>query len=395
MSDTPMGRDKKPEWGPDGCGEGSASRVWPGKEGGHDGIASYRRDAAAVPRNVPKRAKLGIEQYAEGVLAGNRAVIGRAITLVESNVPEHMKQAQELLLRLMPSTGRSIRMGVTGVPGVGKSLFIEAFGCYLLGQGKKVAVLAVDPSSSITGGSILGDKTRMEALGRDPRCFIRPSPSGGTLGGVARKSRETLLVCEAAGFDVIIIETVGVGQSEITVRSMVDFFLLLMLAGAGDELQGIKRGVMEIADALVITKADGDNRRKAEAARSEFERAIHYLRPATKGWFPPVGTCSSVTGDGIEAIWTMIRDFERKTRESGIFDERRRHQILAWVHSMVDEYLRTCFEEHPAVREHLPRIEERVAAGELPPTTAVQRLLDLFEGRKHPPANVAENEETR
>jgi len=382
----PTPRGRMPEWAPEACSEAFASRMTPGKEGGHDGIAAHRPDVEGVARTAPRRQKLGLEDYVQGVLSGNRAIIGRAITLVESNVPDHVKLAQGLLQRLMPSTGNSIRVGVTGVPGVGKSTFIEAFGCTLLARGKQVAVLAVDPSSSITGGSILGDKTRMEALCRDPRCFIRPSPSGGTLGGVARKSRETVLICEAAGFDVILIETVGVGQSEITVRSMVDFFLLLMLAGAGDELQGIKRGVMEIADALLITKADGDNRVKAEAAAREFQRALQYMQPPTPGWLPPVATCSAVTGAGIEQIWHVIGDFREKTEASGAFAQRRDEQTRTWMHGMVDEYLRACFDQHPEVRRHLPRIEEEVVSGRLPPSVAVQRLLDLFEGVKTTPA---------
>lgn len=372
---------KKPEWIPEGAGSEFASRVMEGVHGGHDGIDTYsNKPHTAKPHK--KRPSLSIDEYADGVLNGDRAVLGRAITLVESNSRDHIDQAQELLKRLLPHTGRSIRIGITGVPGVGKSTFIESLGNFLLERGKKPAVLAIDPSSSRTGGSILGDKTRMECLGRDSRCFIRPSPSGGTLGGVARKSRETMLVCEAAGFDVILIETVGVGQSEITVRSMVDFFLLLMLAGAGDELQGIKKGIMEIADALCINKADGDNKKHAETARSEYERALHYLQPATQGWYTHAYTCSSVTGEGIGRIWEIIEDFERQTKKSGIFESRRKSQTLDWVHAMINEQLLKLFYRHPDVSGDLPQIEKAVLDGSMPPTSAVTELFKKFNGSK-------------
>src|SRR5581483_2203458 len=239
------------------------------------------------------RRKFCADDYVAGVLCGNRAMLARSITLIESNAPAHMVLAEQVVQQLLPHAGNSIRVGITGVPGVGKSTFIETLGCLLCRHGKRVAVLTVDPSSTLTHGSILADKTRMEMLSREANCFIRPSPSGGALGGVTRKSRETILICEAAGFDVVLVETVGVGQSETTVRSMVDFFLVLMLAGAGDELQGIKKGVIELADALLITKADGDNKQRAEAARIEFSRVIHYLNTPTAGWHPPVLTCSS------------------------------------------------------------------------------------------------------
>lgn len=369
---------KKPDWIPEGAGREFASRVMEGVDGGHDGIGTYSKSQTRSSHK--KRPSLTIDEYAEGVLSGDRAVLGRAITLVESNSIEHIEQAQELLKRLLPHTGNSIRIGITGVPGVGKSTFIESLGNYLLEKGKKPAVLAIDPSSSKTGGSILGDKTRMECLGRDSRCFIRPSPSGGTLGGVARKSRETMLVCEAAGFNVILIETVGVGQSEITVRSMVDFFLLLMLAGAGDELQGIKKGIMEIADALCINKADGDNKKKAEVARSEFERALHYLQPATQGWYTHAYSCSSITGDGIDSIWNVIESFERQTKKSGVFESRRKSQTLDWVHAMVNEHLLKLFYRHPDVAGFLPEIEKAVLDGSLPPTSAVTELFRKFNG---------------
>jgi LAO/AO transport system kinase len=331
---------------------------------------------------VARRPSLSIDDYVEGVLNGDRAILGRAITLVESNARVHMGLAQEVLKQLLPFTGRSIRIGITGVPGVGKSTFIESLGCYLLDMGYRLAVLAVDPSSSITGGSILGDKTRMERLGRDKRCFIRPSPTGGALGGVARKSRESMLVCEAAGFDLILIETVGVGQSEITVRGMVDFLLILIFEGAGGELQGIKKGIIELADAVIVTKADGDNKSRAEVAASEYERAMHYMQSATEGWTPPVFTCSTVSVHGIKETWSMIEQFRRRTTASGAFDSRRKSQTLEWMHEIVDEHLRTLFFKHPGVAEAVPEMENRVINGSLPPTAAATRLISIFEGRK-------------
>jgi len=373
-------KEKLPEWTPRDGGKEFACRVVEGVEGGHDGIASY---AGTKSTSVPakRRPSLSIDDYVQGVLNRDRAILGRAITLVESNARAHMGLAQEVLKQLLPFTGKSMRIGITGVPGVGKSTFIESLGCYLLDMGYRLAVLAVDPSSSITGGSILGDKTRMERLGQDKRCFIRPSPTGGALGGVARKSRESMLVCEAAGFDLILIETVGVGQSEITVRSMVDFFLLLMLAGAGDELQGIKKGIIELADAVIITKADGDNKSRAEVARSEYERAIHYTQPASEGWKPPVFTCSAVSGHGIKETWSMIEQFRRQTAVSGHFDSRRKSQTLKWIHEIVDEHLRAHFLNHPGVAEAVPEIEDLVLNGDLPPTAAATRLISIFEGK--------------
>ena len=372
-------KDKRPEWTPRDGGKEFACRLMEGVEGGHDGIASYADTKSTPVPAAYRRPSLSVDDYVEGVLTSDRAILGRAITLVESNSLAHMELAQEVLKQLLPFTGKSIRIGITGVPGVGKSTFIESLGCYLLGLGHKLAVLAVDPSSSITGGSILGDKTRMENLCRDTRCFIRPSPTGGALGGVARKSRETMLVCEAAGFDVILVETVGVGQSEITVRSMVDFFLLLMLAGAGDELQGIKKGIIELADAVLITKADGDNKIPAEVAGSGYERAMHYTQPATEGWKPPVFTCSAVSGKGIKESWSTIQRFRSQTVESGIFDSRRKSQTLEWIYEMVDEHMRTLFFNHPGVAGAIPETERSVFNGSLPPTAAATRLINIFE----------------
>jgi LAO/AO transport system kinase len=371
--------EKKPEWQPENGGKVFACRVMDGVEGGHDGIKAYSSIARpAVRKKAPRRARLTPEEYAQGVLDGDRMILARAITLVESNAERHVEEAQELLKRLLPHAGKSIRIGITGVPGVGKSTFIEAFGCYLIERGHRVAVLAVDPSSSISGGSILGDKTRMEKLGRNKGSFIRPSPSGGTLGGVARKTRESMLVCEAAGFDVILVETVGVGQSEVTVRSMVDFFLLLMLAGAGDELQGIKKGIMELANALVINKADGDNTLPAERARAEYERALHYLQPATQGWLTHAYTCSSIAGTGIADMWDVIQEFKKVTAASGVFQDHRRKQTVKWVHEMINEHLQSMFFKHPEINRMLPEIEKAVADEDLPAVAAVRQLLDAF-----------------
>ncbi len=315
----------------------------------------------------------------EGVLARDRTILARAITLVESNAPAHQAMAQEVLKKLLPHTGQSIRVGITGVPGVGKSTFIDRLGVLLCQKGYHVAVLAVDPSSSVTGGSILGDKTRMEALSRCENAFIRPSPTGGTLGGVTRKSRETILVCEAAGFNVILVETVGVGQSEIAVRSMVDFFLLLMLTGAGDELQGIKKGTIELANAILFTKADGDNKPRAEAARAEYEMVVRYLPPLIEGWSPKVLTCSALTGEGVAEVWEVIETFRRQTTASGAFEAQRQVQRLDWMRALVEEHLYTLFFDHPAVRQILPDIEAAVMNDTLPPTTAAQMLLQKFE----------------
>jgi LAO/AO transport system kinase len=354
-----------------------ALSVLEGVTGGHDGLPGQRVGAPALP--PPRRRLLTVEEYVAGVRSGDRSILARAITLIESNAPAHISLAQEVLRELLPYTGGALRVGITGVPGVGKSTFIEALGTMLCDRGHRVAVLAVDPSSSISRGSILGDKTRMERLARHPNAYIRPSPTGGSLGGVARKSRETLLVCEAAGFDIILVETVGVGQSEIAVRGMVDFFLLLMLAGAGDELQGIKKGIIELADALLITKADGDNRTRALAAQAEYTHALRYLTPATEGWRPRAYICSAQTGEGIAEIWREIERFRDETTASGVFAARRRDQARDWVYTLIEDHLRTRFFGHPVVQERLPAIEKAVVEGTLPVTTAVQDLIRAFE----------------
>jgi LAO/AO transport system kinase len=283
------------------------------------------------------------QDYIDGVLKQNRRIVAKTITLIESSLAAHQEKAKTIVDALLPYAGQAVRIGITGVPGVGKSTYIESFGLQLVKQGHRVAVLAVDPSSSKSGGSIMGDKTRMERLSLEQQAFIRPSPSSGTLGGVARRTRETMIVCEAAGFDIIIVETVGVGQSETTVASMVDFFLVLMLAGAGDELQGIKKGVLELADAIAINKADGNNIEHAKKAKIEYEKALNLLTPSSKIWSPPVLTCSAVTLDGIDKIWQTILDHRKKLESSGELADKRRKQALDWMWALVEEGLRDRF----------------------------------------------------
>lgn len=372
--------ERKPEWTPAGGGQEFACRVVAGVAGGHDGLKTSQHGTASAVTSNPsvRRRQLSVEDYVTGILSGDRMLLARAITLIESNALKHAELAQAVLKEILPYTGKAQRIGITGVPGAGKSTFIEALGCWLCDQGHRVAVLAVDPSSSITKGSILGDKTRMEQLSKRPEAFIRPSPAGGTLGGVARKSRETMLLCEAAGYDVLLIETVGVGQSEVTVRSMVDFFLLLVLTGAGDELQGMKKGVMELADAILVNKADGDNQQRARNAQADYNQILHYLQPATAGWKTQAYTCSALTGAGIKDIWQTVQLFLAVTGASGVLTGRRQQQTLAWVYAMVNDHLQTQFFSHPAVASMRSGIEAEVLAGRLPPSTAVQQLIKKF-----------------
>ncbi len=313
--------------------------------------------------------------YIDGVLKNDRRVLSKTITLIESARLDHQRLAREIVDTLLPHTGGSVRLGITGVPGVGKSTFIESLGVYLTEQGKKVAVLAVDPSSRRSRGSILADKTRMEQLSIDKNAYIRPSPSGGTLGGVAGKTREALLVCEAAGFDVVIVETVGVGQSETTVASMVDFFLVLMLSGAGDELQGIKKGVLEIADALAINKADGDNIKKANMAKRQYETALHLLSPSSSNWSPPVLTCSSLEMTGISDVWQKVMDHKGIFTKSGELEANRKKQDIEWMWSLVEEGLRERFKENKKISAKLPEIIGKVKNGTTSPTNAAAELL--------------------
>lgn len=325
---------------------------------------------------------IDLPALAAAVRTGDRAALARAITLVESRAPHHAAAAQALLAELLPQARQSIRIGITGAPGAGKSTFIDTFGRFLTERGYRVAVLAIDPSSSLTGGSILGDKTRMENLARDRNAFIRPSPTGGILGGVAAATRESILLCEAAGFDVIVVETVGTGQSEITLRSLVDFFLLLLIAGAGDELQGIKKGVIEIADALVINKADGENRIAAEKACLEYNRALRHLTPATTGWTTRAHTASGMTGDGVAEIWDVVTRFVAGTRASGVFNARRQAQLRDWLRDAIKLRLRDYVYAHPAVQEALPKLEAALMRGDLSATAAADKLLaQLFADR--------------
>ncbi len=319
-----------------------------------------------------------IEKMAEGVRNGNVRSLAKAITLIESRNPDHAQNAEALLNTLLPDSGNAIRIGISGVPGVGKSTFIEALGLQLLKQGQRLAVLAVDPTSQLSGGSILGDKTRMEMLARETNAFIRPSPSGDTLGGVARKTRETILLCEAAGYNVIFVETVGVGQSEVTVASMVDFFLLLQLANAGDELQGIKKGVMEIADAIIINKAEGENRPAAELARNQYKSALHLMKPKSSHWQVPTMLCSALTGEGINEIWAMIMNFIVTMKEHDEFSSKRRLQTNDWMWSMVMDNLKDLFLNDPKVATTLDQVQAGIANGTTTPGAAARRLLESF-----------------
>ncbi|MCW5830242.1 MAG: methylmalonyl Co-A mutase-associated GTPase MeaB [Deltaproteobacteria bacterium] len=323
-----------------------------------------------------------LEDYVNGVRTGDRRILAKAITLIESLRADDSRMARDLLDRIHPFTGNAARVGITGVPGAGKSTFIDAFGLHLTSKGHKVAVLAVDPSSSVSGGSILGDKTRMERLTLDPNAFIRPSPSGGALGGVARKTRETMMLCEAAGFDVILVETVGVGQSETAVASMVDFFLVLMIAGAGDELQGIKKGIIELADGLVVNKADGDNRERALKARAEYENALHLLQPSNDSWAPHVLAASAIEGTGIPEVWEMILQYRKLMTETGGLTTKRRQQALDWMWNVIDDGLQRRFREDSMIAPLAAAAERQVLAGERSPTAAAIDLLEKF----HPSA---------
>lgn len=331
------------------------------------------------PQTNPGRGILAADDYVDGILRGDRVLLGRAITLIESARSDHQALAQAVLEKCLPHTGNSLRIGITGSPGVGKSSFIETFGSRLTQeQNRKLAVLAIDPSSQISRGSILGDKTRMEKLSTDPNAFIRPSPAGGSLGGVAARTRETMLLCEAAGFDTIFIETVGVGQSEVAVHGMVDFFLLLLLPGAGDELQGLKRGIVELADLVAINKADGDRMEMAKAARQEYARALHLFPPKNSGVTPRVLTCSAQSGEGMTEIWQTLLSFKKSTQENGFFQKNRKQQARRWLHELLEQELKNLFFEKDKVRQNLDRIERAVVAGELSPVSGVEELLALF-----------------
>ncbi len=345
------------------------------------GIATGVEAPSIVNPNLvfKKKREISIDEYFEGIRKGDRTLLARAITLVESSLPRHQEIAQELIHRCLPYSGNSIRLGITGVPGAGKSTFIESFGVRLHNHFKrKIAVLAIDPSSQVSGGSILGDKTRMTELSVAENVFIRPSPSGCSLGGVTQKTRETVLICEAAGFDTILIETVGVGQSETAVHGMVDFFLLLMLAGAGDELQGIKRGIMEMADGIAITKADGANTNRANLARVEYQNALHLFPPNPWHWTPRVVTTSALERLGIDDVWQMILDFESKLKEGGFWDARRKEQLRNWMVESIHQGLLQDFHASEAVQWEYGDLERDVVLGKVSPFQAAKRLVQIY-----------------
>jgi LAO/AO transport system kinase len=325
-----------------------------------------------------KRKRYSVNEFVTGILSGNRTILSQAITLIESSLPEHFKTAQSIIDKCLPFSSRSVRIGITGVPGAGKSTFIESFGLYATGMGKRIAVLAIDPSSQNSKGSILGDKTRMEKLSIHPNAFVRPSPSAGTLGGVARKTKESIILCEAAGFDTIIVETVGVGQSETAVRSMVDFFLLLMLTGAGDEIQGMKRGIIEMADAVAITKADGENKITAETARAMFQNALSLFPGAQPGWKPLTLTCSAQQHTGISEIWKTIEDYVGYTKKTGYFEDLRKRQAVIHMHDMVSEYLNNSFYDHDEVKSLVPELERELYKGTITSYKAALSLLNIY-----------------
>lgn len=328
-----------------------------------------------------KRKKYSEDDYLSGILSGNITILSQAITLVESSLAEDYESAQAIISRCLPFSGKSVRIGISGVPGVGKSSFIESFGLHLLTEKRRVAVLAVDPSSDQTKGSILGDKTRMEKLSVHPDAFIRPSPSAGSLGGVARKTREVIILCEAAGYDTILVETVGVGQSETAVHSMVDFFLLLMLAGAGDEIQGIKRGIMEMADAIAITKADGSNRLAAEGAKVLYQNALHLFPPQPSGWKPEVLTCSAFENEGMRQLWEKICDYVTFTSANGYFNLLRKQQAVIRMHDTINEYLNNSFYSNDEVRLLKPLLEQQLIEGKLTSFQAANILIDKYNNR--------------
>jgi len=324
-------------------------------------------------------ASTDISKLAHRLRAGDRAALARAITLIESKRADHQEAARALVQQLLPLTGRAVRVGITGLPGVGKSTTIDTLGTFLTGQGRKVAVLTVDPSSSRTGGSILGDKTRMARLANDSNAFIRPSPAAGTLGGVGARTRESMLLCEAAGYDVVLVETVGIGQSETAVADMTDFFLVLMLPGAGDELQGLKKGVIEIADMLAVNKADGDNVVRAKAAAAEYRAAFHILRPRSENWTPPVVTYSALTGDGIATLWSEILRHRERMTAAGEFQSRRREQQVKWMWAMLEERMFARLRADPAIKAKLKHTEGAVAEGRISPALAADQIAALFE----------------
>ena len=322
--------------------------------------------------------KVDLDELIKGVLKGDRTSLGKALTLVESNRSDDRELVESLLAQISSKLGEAHRIGITGVPGVGKSTFIEAMGSKLIESGHKVAVLAVDPTSTVSGGSILGDKTRMTRLANDPNAFVRPSPSSGTLGGVTRTTRESMALLECAGYDIVMVETVGIGQSETVVAEMVDIFLVLMLPGAGDELQGIKKGVLELADMIAVNKTDGENQSKAFEAAKDYISALRLTQPATSNWTPPVVNCSSLTGEGLDEVWEKITDHRKILENSGEWSERRKIQKLKWMWSIVEERLSSDLHDHPSIAEQVPQLEKTVLDGKISATAAAERLLEIF-----------------
>ncbi|CAG5009532.1 putative GTPase [Dyadobacter sp. CECT 9275] len=327
--------------------------------------------------------RLSVDEFIRGITAADRVILGRAVTLIESSLETDRHLADQLMVGILPFTGKSLRLGITGIPGVGKSTFIEALGKVITQSGHKLAVLAIDPSSARSGGSIMGDKTRMEKLSQDPNAFIRPSPAGNSLGGVARTTRETILLCEAAGYEIILVETVGVGQSETLVKGMTDVFVLLMLAGAGDEIQGIKRGIMEMVDLLVLNKADGDNKAKTLAAVADLSNALHLFPRATSGLEPKVMPCSALTGEGIQELWGLLQEYQNITTTGGFFGDNRKRQNTDWMHDYIRNALEEMFYHNPAVKQKLAMIEKEVLDGKAVPFHAAQTLLDLYAQNKN------------
>ncbi len=361
--------------------------MWPDDHDGHDSALIVNPgieqppvvDSASLQRFLSRsRKNLTLDDYVDGILKGNRTVLSKAITLVESSLPDHTQLAQDIIERCLPHSGKSLRIGITGVPGAGKSTFIEAMGGYLTSKGHKLAVLAIDPSSERSKGSILGDKTRMETLSADPNAFIRPSPSSGSLGGVARKTRESVFLCEAAGFDTIIIETVGVGQSETAVHSMTDFFLLIQISGAGDEVQGIKRGIMEMADLIAVNKADGSNIEKAQLAKAQYQSALQLFPKPVSGWKPQSVVCSAITHTGIDQIWDIVQQYEQLTRDNGYFDQRRHNQARYWMNETIHNSLIRHFYSHPDIETLLPQYEEKVLDDKITSFAAARALLNEY-----------------
>ncbi len=360
---------KKPEWVPQNNNEAFASFL----------TSSENKTEKNIIQKPQKSVSLSIEDYEKGILLSDRVILSRAITLIESNSAQHTEIAQNLIEKILPYTGKSIRIGITGSPGVGKSTFIEALGKYLTGQGNKVAVLAIDPSSTKSKGSILGDKTRMEELARDKNAFIRPSPSSGTLGGVARKTRETMLLCEAAGFNIIIIETVGVGQSEVTVRSMVDYFLVLLLPGAGDELQGIKKGIIELADGIIINKAEGDNFYKAQITQASYRNALHILSHYVPDFIPTVSIASAITNLGIIESWAEIEKFLQIVQQNNFFQKQRQKQLLDWFNSLLNEAIHLSLFSNLSIQSNIKQIQQDISELKINPVKAVNLILkDIF-----------------